>query len=166
MNKEFAAKWVAALREEDRRQVRGVLKRLVDPETGEALGHDQVTPESKTFGYCCLGVACEILAEDGEITATPWGAEFLFGRVTEDGDILEYGSSFTLPKLANGPMGVDLDFMELGYIHDSDMCDWWDNHPSTAELQRPMAYSLANFNDMGVPFRVIADFIEKFADRL
>lgn len=166
MNKDFAAKWVAALREEDRQQLGGVLKRLVHKETGIPLEHSEVTSEDSTFGYCCLGVACEILADEGKISAQPWGSEFLFGRVTEDGDILEYGSSFTLPKLANGPMGVDLDFMELGYIHDSDMRDWWDNHPSTATFQRPLAYSLANFNDAGVPFRVIADFIEEFAGRL
>lgn len=48
MKAELKAKWVAALRSGDYRQVNGSLKEELEAGTGE-------------FGYCCLGVLCELM---------------------------------------------------------------------------------------------------------
>ncbi len=52
MIKKYKEKWIAALRSGDYRQNRGSLRRMVD---------------ETNFGYCCLGVLCEVLKEDKKL---------------------------------------------------------------------------------------------------
>lgn len=50
--KEFATRWIAALRSGNYNQCRGRLRLMVD---------------DKPVGYCCLGVACEVARDAGII---------------------------------------------------------------------------------------------------
>ena len=82
MNPEFKAKWLAALRSGEYKQIEGAL-RLVE--------YDKV-------GYCCLGVACEI---SGQGTWVPYayGSAALGFRLNDDFLPEELGGRYNTARI-------------------------------------------------------------------
>jgi hypothetical protein len=121
MNPEFKARWVEALRSGDYKQTQQTL-------------YDGT-------GYCCLGVACDLLVKDGVIKTDYYTCEnenccdeWYFG------DESEYSSKL-LPEKA-------IEVMEIGMDNPIVDFDGFEHH-------------LAELNDkLGLTFSEIADLIE------
>jgi hypothetical protein len=154
MNKDFADAWVAALREPDRRQTRGVLHKT----------------DGINDSYCCLGVACKILAATfpDKVTAERVGGLVRYG-VSGGG-----GSSYTLPIGMNNLVDASENWGDTAYYgHIEGSREWWENHEKWGEEYADLVKmvggsldSLAALNDNGMPFAAIADFIEAFYEQL
>lgn len=148
MNIDFANKWVAALRSGEYGQAAGVLHRI--------------TPEGQQDEFCCLGVACKLLADEGKI------------RADEDGPLMRYDRiSYTLGNSAANAMGVDDLFGSCGSFEHIEGAQAWlalDERFRSAFVDadgvvlnlNEFPKELSALNDRGVKFDAIADFIEEF----
>lgn len=126
MNQEFKKEWLVALR---------------SGEYNQAV-HQLKTPD----GYCCLGVACELLAKEGVVNATKRNGELSFDE--------EYQ---TLPKDAMNYMGV--------IDTNPDITTSWMTSIERDRMRGKIVggrVSLAELNDNGYSFAQIADLIEKY----
>lgn len=105
---ERRAKWIEALRSGKYKQAKGQLRVLFD----EAEG-------IKSFGYCCLGVACDVLKDD---LKGYWGAGNYFSYPTEDDKWnLDTGLNHELQEY----LGITFDQHEdLIRLNDSKGCDF------------------------------------------
>ena len=93
MNKEFKAKWLAALRSGEYKQTEGRLRRQ---------------QKDGSWNYCCLGVACDVLKpdgwgtiENGEGPSRNWAWHYTFADP-------ELGSTAYLPEDLGDLIGVDM----------------------------------------------------------
>jgi hypothetical protein len=75
MKKTIKAKWVAALRSGDYRQIKGNLHQ----QAGETL--------NLRAGYCCLGVLCDLAAREGVVAGSlnPRSGIWAYGADTDTG---------------------------------------------------------------------------------
>lgn len=138
MNKEFAERWVADLRDPNNKQCRSVL-------------HDGV-------GYCCLGRAVvvggfklvpkRVEGEGDEIEVRD--DEFVIDGTQQEG---LYGESEGLCEKAMGALGFS---EEQGTPNDE----------SPVVINGRRFLNLAGANDQGVTFAQIADWVEKNWERL
>ena len=122
MNQEIKARWVAALRSGEYRQIKGW---LADTKNGR----------------CCLGVLCDVAAEDGII-------EWQTSGINKKAVGADSGSSYTLPH----------DVMEWAALEDDD--------PESTETntEEGGTMSLSALNDssyLQFSFDRIADVIER-----
>lgn len=119
MNIEFAQRWVAALRSGRYKQGRSRLRKKDDT-------------------FCCLGVACDLLIQDGLLP--PW----------EEGDdstcYETYGFACGIPPKVLEHVGFDT---YMGGLNSGQL-----------EIHGLRFPDLASANDCHVPFAHIADFIE------
>lgn len=120
MNSEIKAKWVTALRSGDYKQAKNRLK--VDKPDG-------------SFGYCCLGVLCDIAEKAG------------VGETIRHGGFWTYGQSLdqswsSLPDYVQDWAGLQ--------THD----------PKVPEPGTGWATGLSTLNDVGTSFDTIAQLIE------
>lgn len=133
MNPEIKQKWLTALRSGDYHQGTGALKKEVGPETQ----------------YCCLGVLCDIAAEEGATIAVrrerdPSSSSGL-AAWWEFGDHEQLGSSGQLPESVQKWSGVGTGQGDLRKLVNGD----------------PVADSLVALNDSHhFTFEQIADVIE------
>ncbi len=111
-----AKKWVDALRSGKYKQ------------TTQRLGLEQ---RDGTKRYCCLGVACEIYADENPDSLVRWKGKELYSR--------EYNSGSLSPEIVKW-LGLD------------DDCGRYTNDRN--------GYSLSRRNDHGASFEEIADIIE------
>ncbi|HEU5032735.1 MAG TPA: hypothetical protein VFV01_47985 [Spirillospora sp.] len=138
MKAKVKTRWVEALRSDEYQQGKGWLHQI-----------DQAGQER----FCCLGVLCEIAAQDGVIEPGRESARAADGVVTYD----YAGCSGLLPdEVAEwAEIGEDA---EHGTDGDGDVTvrtgglDGWPNVGWTG---------VAELNDAGVPFSKIADLIEE-----
>lgn len=131
MNADKKARWVAALRSGDFPQTKGALSR----------------PGTTTYdrpGFCCLGVLCELAADDGIIRRVSFSPEMNGYVAPRPNSDEEYTETSILPPIVVKWAGLDTSF---GLEWDTD-----DGHGSE---------SLANLNDNGADFDRIADIIEE-----
>ena len=120
MNQEFKERWIAALRSGEYKQGRNTLY--------------------NSGKFCCLGVACELLVEDGILDKT-------YLRT----NIFSYG-----------PKGMSDDYFSSSVLPDA-ACD-------VLEIDAKGTFSgghftenqLTNLNDTGTSFEEIADIIETY----
>ena len=138
----FAIEWTAALRS-GLGQIPGVL-------------HSKGVTGTKDK-FCCLGVACKLLADDGKLTSEPVGSLVMYGP-----------TSYTLPKEAQELMGVSEKFGDCGsFMHIEGAQAWMARDERFSSAFDGHSWSdypkdLAALNDRGVTFEAIADFIEEF----
>lgn len=112
MNQRIKSLWVSALRSGEYSQTRSHL--------------------ADEFGYCCLGVLCEVLIKDGVA---------IDKRVTKE-DVTYNGERYTLPHVAYACAGL------------------LDDNPTLCFNDKN--HQLSSLNDVEkLPFPVIADLIEK-----
>jgi hypothetical protein len=145
VNRELKADWVQALRSGEYAQTKGTLNR-VSPGT-YFVDSDTTNVEEAPIGFCCLGVLCDRLAKKFPATFS-WGETAADGtrefngiaqyRWTEDTDTRSY-----LPE----PV---LCIESLGFMA---RVDGLDIDTEAGEL--------AESNDEGAGFTVIADWIEE-----
>lgn len=122
MNKDIQARWTARLREHPELQGKGCLR--------------------KGDKRCCLGVLCDLAAEDGVITA----------EQDPSGVWCYDGASGLLPRSVQRWAGLSESnplFSPAGYAVTLD------------EVSQQDYFSLANANDGGTTFAVIADIIDE-----
>jgi hypothetical protein len=140
MDPELKERWLKALRSGKYEQAKGALKQL-DP-------HDEGSEE---YGYCCLGVICDITPEWNwettqsgylpEVLAVPYFAKTYENRLNVAGVF-----TFKAPagyKDFNSNTRTDVYNQVLGY-------------------ETEYEYRLADLNDNGMTFAQIADLIEYF----
>lgn len=132
MNAAIKAQWTAALRSGDYPQAKNNLR----------------TEE----GYCCLGVLCDLAVEAGvtEITTEPGDSSAVYWY---DGEFL------SLPGSVQKWAGLDY----LDNPHNPDIDREADGFPEAAVVDGEVsghAASLAELNDNGTTFAVIADIID------
>lgn len=127
MLNENAKRLVAALRSGEYTQTAGVLHRL------EAAGN-------RPAGHCCLGVACDLFADELDLRKVPDLHIEGFGA----GDDIEYDY---LPEVVRTHLGFAT---ASGTFDDGDGC----------------SVSLADLNDEGATFSEIADTIESIPNGL
>ncbi len=137
MNPEIKAEWVARLRDPETKQTKGTLNRVtedLDPYTG-------IVP----VGNCCLGVLCEIAAEKGVIER----------ERDEEGGVIGYVDKY---EDEDGVVHRDI---ETGVLP-SVVREWAglsSFNPNVRDAGgRPRR--LANLNDAGTTFPVLADLID------
>lgn len=143
---EFKAKWLEALRSGKYNQCQGRLH--------------------KHGGFCCIGVAEEIMFP---ITGNSWGNEFV-----EDGfsyPVIEKTSTVTSTTSASNSLREVANLWgPNGKIHENiqDEVKKFVKHKLAYkgilvnDSMIDSRYSLAGYNDIGVPFSIIADLIEEF----
>ncbi len=119
MNPDIKAKWVAALRSGKYRQSRNRLREF-SLATGEV------------YGYCCLGVLCDVVGADWQGEAAFFKGEGEEGILPRSVAKLAFGSVYnTNPRIPGEVVG------------------------------EPTAICLSAMNDIGTSFAAIADLIEK-----
>lgn len=118
---EFQEKWVAALRSGEFKQGKHVLR----SDDGE---------------YCCLGVACELLARDGKVE-----------RVIRDDQVVGFRGPDTRPFDGYASALLTDDIVPLVGVFS----------PAGALSFTNIGDTLSDMNDDGRPFEEIADVIEK-----
>lgn len=124
MKTEIKERWLEALRSGNYEQGRRVLRSTDDH-------------------YCCLGVLCDLAAQEGVVEARQSSETGLWHYVgAEAYDEWRFGSSTTLPKAV--AVWAELD----------------DNNPSVIAGDEDR--SLAGINDEGADFAEIADLIEEY----
>ncbi len=136
MNPEIKAEWVARLRDPETKQTKGTLNRIT-----EARIHRGTVP----VGNCCLGVLCEIAAEKGVIERERHEEGGVIGYVDNIKDEYGHGNAYTetgvLPNLVREWAGLS------------------SFNPNVRDAGgRPRR--LANLNDAGTTFPVLADLID------
>lgn len=102
-------------------------------------------------GYCCLGVLCEVaIAEGVEIKRE----DTYYGALDEEGNLTEDCSETNLPKIVAEWAGLDKhpELPERAY----------DSTKHGELLNDLRELFLAEINDAGVGFGIIADLIEEF----
>jgi hypothetical protein len=124
MNPEIKARWTAALRSGEYPQTTGALNRARAYEEAPA-------------GFCCLGVLCELAAEDGVVKHRTY-SEILTGY-TADG--MDYIETSILPDAVREWAGLDSRY--------------------GLEIDREKDVTLTTLNDDGKSFAQIADLIEE-----
>ncbi len=120
MKKEIADRWVAALRSGAYKQGQGFLKKTVDGETR----------------HCCLGVLCEILADE---------VFLIIKKNPFDPGVYVFQEKDALANIGVLPMVI------MDYAHIK---------TDLGSLEGLQGVSLAAFNDRGSSFTQIADIIE------
>jgi hypothetical protein len=134
MDQKFKARWVAALQSGEYQQ-----------------GQQQLRRGDK---FCCLGVACDLIAKDG---GGYWSDDVFYLKPRRIRDIFksssELSDKYKLPPALAKRLGIGRDPEVPGVIRDY--------VPSgSAGLHA----TLASLNDQGVPFHVIAEIIEEDLD--
>ncbi len=125
MDARIKAEWIKALRSGEYKQAKGDLRVRLDP-------------EGKEYGFCCLGVLCDMYAKEKGIEK-PWSGEGVGG--CGDGVYTKFNG-----KQRNGTLVQEVkDWAGLEY----------GNGKYTADN------SLAIDNDNGKTFAEIADIIDK-----
>jgi hypothetical protein len=121
MNPEVKTKWLDALRSGEYKQSEGLLR-------------------SDTDEYCCLGILCQIAADEGVISQPTLNTDEYSDRyMYSDGD--NRNSMYLSEKVAKW---AGLDNL-TGYV-----------------ISKNGAISLSSMNDEGKPFDQIADVIEEY----
>lgn len=145
MKKEIAKKWVRALRSKKYRQVAGVLK--VQTKTG-------------VVSHCCLGVLCELYQQEREKAKKPLldtddhSARESGLSLPRTNRVFEFnGEATTLPEAVQKWAGIDdsVASFRRDYI---------------LERGKKTFASLAEMNDGGCKFSIIADTIEQYVNRI
>lgn len=127
-----AKKWVAALRSGNYEQTKHQLA--------------VTNSDSEPVGYCCLGVACDLYAQDHEIDV-----EYELAADHKSGFIRFGHESTVLPPEVREWLGLRERTGDFG---------------SPREQNNIACYSLADLNDAGATFKQVADFIESEPKRL
>lgn len=139
MDREFKAKWVAALRSGEYGQSVGGLKQIIS----------QNPDGSYKIGYCCLGVACDISGL-GEWVQGPngtWTYSYSTGSSSWD------SSEVVLPDTVAVELGLDIvGEFEYGFT----VRNWDGDDYVKHEMW------LTSLNDAGFTFGQIADIIDYF----
>jgi hypothetical protein len=118
MNQEIKAKWLEKLRSGNYPQAKGALYTREDEDGNE--------------GYCCLGILCEVLVEDGLIRKDLSGEKAAYGTeeefeegyyekafppqsVVDRADLLESNPEVSVPELAGEDGKVTLSSLNDSY---------------------------------------------------
>lgn len=131
MSKELRKKWIDALRSGDYEQGKGYLRQ-----------HDY---------FCCLGVLCDLVDKNG------WDLDHQSGIYSFD--VMRYRfPPGRLSQIKINKIDADFEFKSLPNDLKEKILEYFTESDPLSICTAPM--SLAELNDHGVPFSLIADIIE------
>lgn len=134
--KDFATKWVEALRSEKYKQGSGALV---------ATGSN--SPTIKNSKFCCLGVGSHLCnVEIDRMVDKPYIDRRFFKTVPQEIGGAKSKLVRVLSRLNDGISKLEFGRLNKKYNFRSDFIDWWSERPEATLIQ--------------TPFKTIADFIE------